>query len=153
MNRHRSLFWLFVSSAFGLILGGCANNDAAGIETAAIPSSTAVPANYRAIIARNVRAKAAPSSIVHAEISPPGLWVGPMGLGTPRPIACVKWRSNGTFGQEEHNIGYTFADGHIDEVIGVNPLTSGGLVAAAAKHAYTCGKLSYGPFPEVMRAR
>jgi hypothetical protein len=147
--------WLRLGTcvASALALGGCTGTDASGVQTAAISPSTAVPANYRVVIARNVRAKVPPGSIVQAEISPPGLWIGPMGLGTPRPIACVKWRSKGQFGEEEHNIGYTFSEGHIDEVIGFNPLTSGGLVAAAAKHAYTCGKLTYGPFPEVMQAR
>ncbi len=117
------------------------------------PPGTAVPGNYREIIARNIRAKAGHDRIITAKISPPSLWVGPMGLGGSRPIACVRWKVQGTLGETEYDTGYTFADGHIDEVFGFNPLTTGGLVAAAAKHAYTCGKLTYGPFPEAMKAR
>jgi hypothetical protein len=145
---------LFVA-AQALIVGGCSGTDGPSIETASAAAApgTAVPQNYREIIARNIRAKAGHSRIITAQISPPGLWVGPMGLGVSRPIACVRWKVQGTLGQEEYDTGYTFAEGHIDEVFGFNPLTTGGLVAAAAKHAYTCGKLTYGPFPEVMKPR
>lgn len=149
--------WPFFLALFVVapVFGGCSGTDGPGMETAAAapPPGTAVPRNYREIVARNIRARAGHNRIIMAQISPPGLWVGPMGLGGTRPIACVRWKVQGTLGQEEYDTGYTFADGHIDEVFTFNPLTTGGLVAAAAKHAYTCGKLTYGPFPEVMKAK
>ena len=147
------LLRLIVVSAPIWALGGCASTDATGIQTTAIPLSTAVPPNYRQIVARNVLAKAQREKILQVQISAPGVWVGPFDLGTPRPIACVRWTRQGVFGPLEEDIGYTFSDGHIDEVFGFNPMANGGLVPAATKHAYTCGKLTYGPFPEVIKPK
>jgi len=48
-----------------------------------------------------------------------------------------------------------FKDGQIDEAFNpreINPAT-GGVVAAAGKDAFTCGKLSYSPFPELVSSR
>lgn len=135
------------------MLTGCAGTENAGIQTStAAPLPTTVPPNYRQIIARNVLAKTPPTSILQVQISAPGVWVGPFDLGKPRPIACIRWTRQGTFGPLEEDIGYTFSDGHIDEVFNFNPMANGGLVAATAKHAYTCGKLTYGPFPEVLKS-
>jgi hypothetical protein len=151
MADHRSVLRILAVATPFWLLSGCADTDGAGIQTASVPPLTAVPADYRQILARNVLAKVHPKKILNAQISPPGLWVGPLGLGGPRPTACVKWTAEGQYGQESHNIGYTFSQGHIDEILGFDPMSSGGLVPAMAKHAYTCGKLSYGPFPEVMK--
>ena len=151
MSDCRTKRWLFAVVAPLWLMTGCADTDGAAVQTASVPALTAVPPDYRQILARNVLAKTHPKKILSAEISPPGLWVGPLGLGGPRPIACVKWTVEGQYGPQSHNIGYTFSQGHIDEILGFDPMTSGGLVPAMAKHAYTCGKLSYGPFPEVMK--
>jgi hypothetical protein len=153
MGQLANLAFVAILGSLTLVLGGCADADGAGVQTNAVRASNAVPKDYRAIISRNVRAKAPLNSIVDAQISDPGLWIGPMGLGPQRPIACVKWRQKGEYGTSEHTLGYMFAEGHIDEVFDFSPFKNGGLVPAMAKHAYTCGSLTYGPFPELTTAR
>lgn len=133
------------------LLAGCADQQSAALQTNAVNPSNAVPADYRAIIARNVRAKVPPNSIIAAEISAPGLWIGPLGIGPQRPIACVKWQQKTEYGTSEQSLGYMFAEGQIDETFDFNPFKNGGLVPAMAKHAYTCGSLKYAPFPEVVK--
>jgi hypothetical protein len=151
MRKPSALLFTGIAVGMALVLGGCAGADGAGVQTNAIRASNAVPADYRTLIARNVRAKSPPNSIVRAEISAPGLWASPLGIGAPRPIACVKWWRNTSLGDAEHTLGYMFAEGHIDEVFDFSPYKNGGLIPAMAKHAYTCGSLTYGPFPELMR--
>lgn len=148
-----STLWYAAALVVSVMLSGCAGGDSAGVQTNAIRASNAVPPDYRAIIARNVRAKTPPNSIVSAEISAPGVWVGPMGIGPHRPIACVKWRQKSEYGTMDQSLGYMFAEGQIDETFDFNPFKNGGLVPAMVKHAYTCGSLTYGPFPELMAAR
>jgi hypothetical protein len=153
MAHSSSMRMLFAVIAPLWMLAGCAGTDGAGVQTSVIRASNAVPSDYRAIIARNVRAKVPPNSVVQAEISAPGLWVGPMGLGPQRPIACVKWQQKSEYGTSEQSLGYMFAEGLIDETFDFNPFKNGGLVPAMAKHAYTCGSLKYGPFPELTGQR
>jgi hypothetical protein len=130
-----------------LVAGGCATTD---------PATTAVPPNYRLLIARHVAANWGDmSKILKAEISPPGEWVGPFGLGGPRPIACVRLTVQGPLIQQTHEMGFTFENAQIAEVFSpdeINP-AAGGAFGAALKNAVTCGKLAYSPFPELVKSK
>ena len=113
-------------------------------------SGQRVPANYRQLVARNILAsKMDLAKLVSAEISSPGEWEGPFGLGGKRPIVCARLTIDGPIIRQTYNLGYTFQNGEIAEVFdpdSVNP-AAGGAFGAALKSAATCGKLSYSPFP------
>jgi hypothetical protein len=129
-----------------LVAGGCATTD---------PATTTVPSNYRLLIARYVAANWDMSNIIKAQISSPGEWVGPFGLGSPRPIACVQLTVQGPLIQQRNALGFTFENAKIGEVFypnEINPAT-GGAFAAAVKSAVTCGKLAYSPFPELVKSK
>jgi hypothetical protein len=116
-------------------------------------AARAVPANYRQIIAHDMAAKYRAAKwdrrkILNSEISGPD--EGWMGLYGNRPIVCVRLTVRGPFIDQTFTTGFTFENGHIGEEFSpydVNP-AAGGAVAAAIRDASTCGKLTYGPFPE-----
>lgn len=129
----------------GCFVAGCATPD---------PATTAVPSNYRLLVAGYLASKWDKRKILKAEISRPGDWVGPFGLGGPRPIACVQLTIQGPLIQQTLAMGFTFENGQIAEVFNpdeINP-AAGGAFAAAVKNAATCGKLAYSPFPELVKA-
>jgi hypothetical protein len=116
--------------------------------------STAIPANYRQLVARHI----APNlknwgKLRKALISRPGEgWMGI--IQGNRPIACATIRAQGQFIEQTYTVGFTFRGGRIDDVFypgGYNPMI--GAVGAALQEALTCGKLTYGPFPELGGAR
>ena len=129
-----------------LFVGGCATPN---------PATTTVPPNYRQLIVRHVAANWDMSRILKAAISAPGEWVGPFGLGNPRPIVCVQITIQGPLIQQTSTMGYTFENGQIAEVFNpdeINP-AAGGAFAAAVKNAATCGKLAYLPFTELAKTK
>ena len=129
-----------------LVMGGCMTPD---------PATTVVPPNYRLLVAGHVASKWDRRKILKAEISAPGDWEGPFGLGSPRPIACVKLTIQGPLIQQIVAMGFTFENGQIAEVFNpdeINP-AAGGAFAAAMKNAVTCGKLVYSSFPELVKSR
>jgi hypothetical protein len=135
-----------LAGTFLLVFRGCATTD---------PATTVVPSNYRLLIARHVAANWDMSKILKAEISSPGEWVVPFGLGSPRPIACVKLTVQGPLIQQTHVMGFTFESAQIAEAFNpdeINP-AAGGAFAAAVKNEATCGKLAYSPFPELVKSK
>lgn len=129
----------------GCFMSGCATPD---------PATTTVPQNYRLLVAGYLASKWDKRKILKTEISGPGDWVGPFGLGSPRPIACVQLTIQGPLIQQTVAMGFTFENGQIAEVFNpdeVNP-AAGGAFAAAMKNAATCGKLTYSPFPELVKS-
>lgn len=150
------MFSLCVVAASLLSLGGCATTDAAGVDKSGANTTTAaVPSNYRSMVARYIAAKVDRGKVLQAEISRPGLWEGPLGLGGVRPIVCAKWKAQGSLIQQNYSLGFTFKDGQIAEAFDpetINP-AAGGAFAAAMKNAATCGKLSYSPFPELVKSK
>jgi hypothetical protein len=125
--------------------------------------SYAAPAGYRQLIARKVVEAYAKNNlpmnrILKAEITAPAEgWMGITGGGN-RPIVCVRLtvKSQGLFSdQATYVAGYTFekwqvADEFFPEAI--NPAL-GGAFGAAIRNAATCGNLTYGAFPELMRLK
>jgi hypothetical protein len=149
--RLRRLLFLSVCIA----LTGCATTDSAGVgQEGAAKTSVGVPANYRQLIARHLAASADKAKVLKAEISGPGEgWMGLFGGGN-RPIACARVTVQGPLIQQTNIAGYTFENGRIADVFypgGYNPMI--GAVGAALQSNLTCDKLSYGPFPELARAR
>ena len=142
---HRCSGWFTrLVGTFLLTAGGCATPD---------PATTTVPPNYRQMIVRHLTANRDMSKILKAEISAPGEWVGPFGLGSPRPIVCVQLTVQGPLIQQTYAMGFTFENAKIAEVFNpdeINP-AAGGAFAAAVKNAATCGKLTYSPFPELAK--
>jgi hypothetical protein len=117
-------------------------------------SSTAVPSNYRQQIAAHIRARFDRRKVLKAEISRPGVWEGPWGLGGSRPFACAKWLFQGPWIQQNMALAFTFENGKIAETFDpgyVNP-GAGGAFGAALKTSATCGKasLAYSRFPEIV---
>src|SRR5436190_17706770 len=84
-----------------------------------------VPADYRQLVARNIMAsKMDLAKLVSAEISSPGEWEGPFGLGGKRPIVCVRLTIDGPIIRRTYSLGYTFQNGEIAEVFdpdSINP--------------------------------
>ena len=156
MVSRRSMPWMSQAGALFLALGGCATTDpAATTQAGGANAAAGVPPNYRQLVARNIAASTDLSKLLKAEISQPGEWVGPFGLGRSRPIACAVLTVQGPFIQQTYALGFIFQDGQIAEVF--NPSASnpaaGGAFAAALKNSVTCGKLSYSPFPELAQSR
>jgi len=138
----------FLSFALGLALTTTCWTQTAAAQAA---SSVAVPANYRQIVARHL----APNlkkwgKLRKAQISRPGEgWMGIFSGGN-RPIVCATVTAQGTLIEQTYTVGFTFKGGRIDHVFypgGYNPMI--GAVGAALQEALTCGKLTYGPFPEL----
>ena len=81
-----------------------------------------------------------------------------IGGGGNRPIVCARLtvKSQGLFSdQSTYVVGYTFEKGKVaDELFpeNINPAL-GGALGAAIRNAATCGNLSYGAFPELMRLK
>jgi hypothetical protein len=144
--------------AAGLLLlaaGGCATTDAQGGGAASSSKAHAVPGNYRQQVARHLIADLKGGKILKAEIARPGVWESPLGLTSPRPIVCAKWVSQGPVIQQSHSLAFTFENGKIADVFDpgyINP-AAGGAFAAALKDSATCGKLSYVPFPEIVKSK
>lgn len=136
-----------LASIFGA--AGVSAQDA-GKKQRVVKETNAVPGNYRQLIARNIAAHPSSAKILKAQISPPGVWIGPFGLGSPTPFACARLTVQGSFSEFTYSMGYLFKNGQIVEAF--NPEAAGGLVAGMTKNAYTCGKLKYGPFPELAKA-
>jgi hypothetical protein len=135
-----------------LLTGGCATTDAGGPDGEKIPKAVAVPSNYRQLVARYFAANVHHGKMLNAEISHPGVWSS--WIGGSRPIVCIKWRARGEFIDQNYSLGFKFENGKIAEAFNpeyANP-GAGGYLGAAMLNAATCGKLSYAPFPEIMRS-
>ena len=153
MVRRTSIPGLSSVAALVVALCGCATTDPAGSpRAAAAKAATAVPSNYRQLIARKIAAHTDLSTLRKAEISEPGEgWMGLINGGN-RPIACVALTIQGPLIQQTNVLGYTFKNGQIDDVFypnAVNPAI--GAVATAIGGQMTCGKLAYSPFPELTK--
>ncbi len=99
----------FIACAFLLLLGGCGGALPPG---ASGESGQRVPANYRQLVARNIMAsKMDLAKLVSTEISSPGEWEGPFGLGGNRPIVCARLTIDGPIIRQTYNLGYTFQNG------------------------------------------
>lgn len=125
-----------------------------GKKPVAAKNPEAVPGNYRQLIARHIAQHPQRARLLNAQISPPGLWESPLGLGTVAPIACARLTIRGTFSPTTFSIGYRFKDGQISQTFNpeFNNPAAGGIFAAMALNSVTCGKLTYRPFPELMAA-
>jgi hypothetical protein len=111
---------------------------------------TAVPSNYRQLIASKLAASADLNRLVKAEISLPGEgWMGLINGGN-RPMACVTLTIDGPLIQQTQTTGYTFKNGQIDKAFSAD---AGGAALAAITSATTCDKFTYVPFPELRRPR
>jgi hypothetical protein len=122
-----------------------------GCSTLGPNDNPAVPGNYKKLVAASLSEKMDFSTFIKAEISEPGLWENMISPSSSRPIACARVTIEGVLGQQSYSVGYLFVNGRIDSVFNpseVNP-AAGGYFAAALKDAATCGKLTYGPFPEL----
>lgn len=164
--------WWGLLGALVPAIGGCAT-DAAGtgpaskaqVSSASTSSdpSYAAPPGYRQLIARAIAEAHAKNSlpmsrILKGEITAPAEgWMGITGGGN-RPIVCARLtvKSQGLFSdQSTYVVGYTFEKGQVaDEFFpeSINPAL-GGAVGAAIRNASTCGNLTYGAFPELMRLK
>jgi len=145
--RPNSFFGLLATAAVAFVLGSC--------STLGPNDNPTVPPNYRQLLAANLSEKTDFSKFIKAEISPPGVWESPLNASASRPIACARVTVEGTFGPHTYALGYLFLNGKIEDVFSpdaVNPAL-GGAFAAALKNSVTCGKLSYGPFPELARPK
>jgi hypothetical protein len=159
--------WL---GALALAVGGCATDAAekgpasgARASTASYNASYAAPPGYRQLIARKIveayaKDNSPMSKILKAEITAPAEgWMGITGGGN-RPIVCARLtvKSQGLFSdQSTYVVGYTFEKGQVaDEFFpeAINPAL-GGAFGAAVRNAATCGNLTYGAFPELMRVK
>jgi hypothetical protein len=158
--------------ALALIIGGCATDAAetgpaskaqASTGSASFDPSYADPAGYRQLVARAIveayaKNELPMSRILKAEVTAPAIgWMG-IGGGGNRPIVCARLtvKSQGLFSdQSTYVVGYTFEKGKVaDEFFpeNINPAL-GGALGAAIRNAATCGNLSYGAFPELMRLK
>ena len=118
----------------------------------------AVPANYRQLVARHIAQNPPRARLLNSQISPPGVWEAPLGIGSPAPIVCARLTIESTFSPTTYSIGYRFKDGQIQDTFNpqANNPAAGGLFASMMLNSVTCGKLSYRPFPElksVLRAK
>jgi hypothetical protein len=107
------------------------------------------------MVARYLAANVDRGKVLRAEISRPGLWEGPFGWGGARPIVCARWTAQGPLIQQTYSLAFMFKGGQIEETFDPNAINpaAGGAFAAAARNAATCGKLSYAPFPELVKSR
>lgn len=154
MSKKRVLAWGGVL-VLSLLAGGGATTDAGVKRGEKISKSVAVPSNYRQLVARYFAANIQTGKMLKAQVSRPGVWESPLGLTSSRPIVCAKWVAQGPVIQQSYSLAFTFENGKIAEAFDpgyINP-GAGGAFGAALKTAATCGKLSYGPFQEIMRSK
>ena len=136
------------------LLGACASTDAASGKPGATKTSTAVPANYRQLMARHILENVDRGKVLKAEISRPGVWESPIGIFEPKPIACARWLARGPIIDQTFTLAFTFENGKIADTFDptyVNPAM--GALSAALLNAVTCGKLAYSSFPELMKGK
>ncbi len=164
--------WWGLLGVLALAIGGCATDvaetgTASGARVssanASFDPSYAAPSGYRQVIARNIaeayaKTSAPMSKILKAEITAPAIgWMGAFNGGN-RPIVCVRLtvKSEGLFSDQATSVtGYSFEKGQVADVFNpeaINPAL-GGAVGAAIRNASTCGNLTYGAFPELMRLK
>jgi hypothetical protein len=164
--------WWGSLGALALAVGGCVTDAAETGPASKAPAATAnassnpsyaAPPGYRQMIARAIAETYAKnnlpmSRILKAEITAPANgWMGIFDGGN-RPIVCARLtvKSQGLFSdQSTYVVGYTFEKGRVAGEFfpeNINPAL-GGAVGAAIRNANTCGNLSYGPFPELMRSK
>lgn len=154
MFGRSSVLWLCCVASV-LLVGACATTDAASGKPGAAKTTTSVPPGYRQLIARYIQTKVDTGKVLKAEISRPGLWESPIGIFEPKSIACARWEAQGAIIQQTYVLAFTFENGQISDTFDpryINP-AAGGAFGAALKHAATCGKLSYSPFPELMKRK
>ncbi len=94
-RRCTSAVWV-VAVACALALTGPADvaaQTSAKKKQRVVKSADAVPSNYRALITRYFASKdGVGAKALSAQISRPGTWESPLGLGAAAPIVCVKWK-------------------------------------------------------------
>jgi len=115
----------------------------------------AVPGNHRQLITRYFASKdGGGAKVLSAQISRPGLWQSPLGLGAPAPIVCVKWTVQGSFGPGDTLLIFRFHNGQIYEALNPESVRyAAGVFGVMALKSVTCDKLAYGPFPELAGLR
>jgi len=155
MFCRRSMIWVSQACALFAMLGGCATTDeAGGAKIAGTKTTTAIPANYRQLVARHIAASRDLKTVLKAEISRPGEgWVGIFDGGN-RPIACASVTFQGPLIQQGYTVAFLFENGQIAKVFypgGYNPAI--GAVGAALQEGLSCGQLSYVPFPEIVKSK
>ncbi len=154
MANRQSVVLLAPVGALLLTFGGCATMSDAGNSPKVAQTNYAVPANYRQLLANYVAKGTDMSKVLKAEISPPGAWEDPI-FGGSRPIACTRITIRGSIIDQTYSTGFMFEKGQIAEAFdpaGHNP-AAGGAFAGAVKNAVTCGKLTYGAFPEFSKSK
>ena len=153
LRARRFLYWMAISTVV-IGLSGCATTDpATSAQAAPTTIFTAVPSNYRQLIASKLAASVDLKRLVKAEISLPGEgWMGLINGGN-RPMTCVTLTIEGPLIRETQRTGYTFKNGQIDDVFSIDASNPGGAVGAAIASATTCDKFTYVPFSELRRPR
>ena len=153
-SRFRFLAWFLVIASVTAV----ADSSGAIAQTSekkqrVVKDTDAVPGNYRQVIARYIAQNPPRAKLLNAQISRPGIWESPLGLGSA-PIACARLTIESTFSPTTYSIGFRFRNGSIIEAFNpqYNNPAAGGLFTAMLKNSITCGKLVYGPFPEVKPA-
>jgi hypothetical protein len=150
LRPRRLLYWTVISTVV-ICLGGCVTTDpTASVQASPKTIPTAVPSNYRKLIASKLAASTDLNRLVKAEISLPGEgWAGLIDGGN-RPMACTNLTIDGSLIQQTQTTGYTFKNGQIDRVFSIDAMT-GGAGMAAVTGALTCDKFTYVPFTELRR--
>jgi hypothetical protein len=135
--------------------GGCATYSQSSPSTQA---TMKVPANYHQVVARYIaelKAKSVTKSkITKAEITRPGLGFNGIFSGGDRPMVCARVTYQTEYGSVSSRAAYAFSNGQIESVIypdAFNP--SSGAFGNLIKSATTCDRLTYGPFPEMLKVR
>jgi hypothetical protein len=127
-------------AALLVLLGGCATTDAAGTgEKGSTKTTTAVPPNYRQLVAARILESTDRQKIHHAQISrPQEAWTGLVNGGN-RPVVCaVIKRETPLVANARDCWLVTFQDGKV----------------AAAWYSYAgCDCAGLSPFNEVVRRR
>ena len=157
MNCRWMIAALFLIVPAGFALGLSTDAAAQGSGKAkqrAVKDPYAVPTNYRQLVARHIAQNPPRARLLNSQISPPGIWEAPLGIGSPAPIVCAKLTIESTFSPTTFSIGYRFKDGQIQDTFypQANNPAAGGIFASMMLNSVTCGKLSYRPFPELTSA-
>lgn len=93
---------------------------------------TAVPSNYRQLIASKLGASVDLKRLIKAEISLPGEgWMGLINGGN-RPMACVTLTIKAPLIPQTQTTGYTFKNGQIDDVFSIDAYPGGAVRAVIA---------------------
>ena len=153
MACRRLWLWLMVAAIpFCLLAGFVSTESEASDKISATTGPRAVPSDYRELIARAMLKKTDLDKIRRAEITRPGL---SFGLGVDRrPVACARLTIQGTKGERELHVGFTFEDGQIDEVFNpdfMNPMVGAARAAVARYGQHSCEAHSYVLFPEILK--